>query len=314
MGYLRSLRENWDDRDWWTTNVRGFLLKHSLGRYYDLMREDGFEMMQADWDHLVILDACRYDLFERVNQVPGDLRKVRSEAASTEEFLSQYFAGQRLHDTVYVTANPQEQLHLDEGVFHTISRVWLDGWDADRGTVTPEVMASRCIEAADEYPNKRIIAHFMQPHIPFLGPTASEFDTEGELTPARTQALGDGPVGEFDSVWMELRRKEVSERSVWRAYRENLELVLEAVEQVIAEVDGKIVITSDHGNLINDRLCPFPIRESGHHSGLYVPELIDVPWLEIEGSRREIRSDTPELNDEIEADVAGRLRRLGYIE
>ena len=80
--------------------------------------------MDADWDVLLILDACRFDLFSDVIDIPGDLRRVHSLGSSTEEFLRANFANETLHDTVYVTANPQERMHLPENVFHETVRVW----------------------------------------------------------------------------------------------------------------------------------------------------------------------------------------------
>lgn len=45
---------------------------------------------ERDWDCLVILDACRYDYFEKVYEdyLSGDLRKVLSSGSCTEEWLN----------------------------------------------------------------------------------------------------------------------------------------------------------------------------------------------------------------------------------
>jgi len=34
----------------------------------------GIEVMAADWDTLVVLDACRYDLFTEINDIEGEPR------------------------------------------------------------------------------------------------------------------------------------------------------------------------------------------------------------------------------------------------
>jgi hypothetical protein len=61
------------------------------------------------------------------------------------------------------------------------------------------------------------------------------------------------------------------------AYKENLRHVLKNVEDLLEIINGKTVITSDHGNLIGDRLSPIPVRGYGHPSGLRAPELVKDP-------------------------------------
>jgi len=56
---------------------------------------------------------------------------------------------------------------------------------------------------------------------------------------------------------------------VRNAYRENLELVLNYVKQLVAEIpSGKIIITADHGEWLGE-------------DGRYGHALMEVPWLEI---------------------------------
>ena len=49
---------------------------------------------------------------------------------------------------------------------------------------------------------------------------------------------------------------------------------------LIESLDGKTVVTSDHGNLFGRRLWPIPLQKYGHPPGLRFPELIEVPWHE----------------------------------
>lgn len=62
--------------------------------------------MQADWDTLVILDACRYDMFEEINETEGELEHRYSRGSCTPDFIRENFPEGEFHDTVYVTANP----------------------------------------------------------------------------------------------------------------------------------------------------------------------------------------------------------------
>lgn len=59
-----------------------------------------------DWDILIILDACRYDVFEKVHgtYLDGELKKVRSEGSETREWLKKTWVDK--YDLSYYSANP----------------------------------------------------------------------------------------------------------------------------------------------------------------------------------------------------------------
>lgn len=288
-----------------------FILQELNRMYYQRLysqthNEEGTDIFETDWDSLVILDACRYDLFERVADLPGETTAVRSKGSATKEFLEANFDGKRLHDTVYVTASPMLHRHRDEidVEFHETINVWQDeGWDEQYRTVLPETMAEATLDAADRFPNKRILAHFLQPHYPFLGETGEEhFDLD-----------------RLDFQWEDVATGEldIPDEVIERAYEETLEAALPSIERLLAELRGKTVITADHGQMFGERLFPVPIREYGHPVGLYSEELVRVPWHVSEnGPRREITAEDPSRETEEAEDALAkdRLRELGYLE
>ncbi|WP_135822875.1 alkaline phosphatase family protein [Halostella litorea] len=269
---------------------------------------DGVDVVAEDWDTLLLLDACRYDMFRRIHALPGRLEARESKGSHTSEFLAANFGGRTLRDTVYVTASPQLYRRRDEldVEFHDVVNVWREaGWDEDHGTVRPETMAEHVRRAVEEYPQKRIIGHFLQPHYPFL-------DADDRLNARR---FGDDE-GAAD-VWGELMRGrlDATGEEVWRAYVRNLTAVLPVIEELLAELDGRTVVTADHGNMVGERASPVPIREWGHPPGVYTDQLVRVPWLVYEhGPRREITEGTAEGAADAVADdvVEDRLRQLGY--
>lgn len=271
-------------------------------------QSDGIAVMDEDWDNLLILDACRYDMFERVNELPGTLRCRVSKGSESRQFMRRNFAGRTFHGTVYVTANPHAE-RLSDKTFHFIDKVYADHWDDDAGVVRPEVVVETAREAADAYPQKRLIVHFMQPHAPYLGPHGRTVEHNVTQDPSE----------EVRAVWANIRYglTDTTIADVRRAYVENLELVLEHVAALRDALDGKIVVTADHGELLGDRLRPIPVRGYGHPPGLRVPALVRVPWLELPSeSRREIRSAPPQST---EADLdrttlERRLADLGYLD
>ncbi|PTD94343.1 hypothetical protein C9439_03355 [archaeon SCG-AAA382B04] len=79
------------------------------------------------------------------------------------------------------------------------------------------------------------------------------------------------PRNPFEEAW----RKDDS-GEIKKHYRHNLEIVLESVENLVREVDGKIIITADHGEGFGrDDLW-------GHPRGKNYDFLRTVPWLVIE--------------------------------
>lgn len=324
LGYvLREIARHGTDAQWW----RKRFLTHVVSRYYAAFgTHDATPVVAEDWDNLVILDACRYDLFTEVLEdypLPGTLSARTTMESGTPGFLAANFGGETFHETVYVTANPYVDTDLDRSQFHAVDSVWRDGWDADLETVRPETMAARTIDAAEAYPDKRIIAHFLQPHAPFIGETRLG---ERETLAIRQVALGDFGARRRDRTPFErLGAGELSREEVWRAYRDNLEVAFPAVEELLESLSGRTAVTADHGNALGEFAKPFPIRLYGHPLGILIPALTEVPWLVADnGERKAIRATAPTKSTDDRAGLNGettpksestdRLRALGYVE
>lgn len=269
----------------------------------------GTPVAEKDWDTLLILDACRFDMFKEENDLPGTLSKETSLGSTSLEFLNENFGSGTFHDIVYVSANPFTS-QLAEETFHDTIPVY-NQWDDDLQTVPPDTVTTAVREAHDEYPNKRIIAHYMQPHYPFIGPKGQKIEHRGYSPDSDSELIETG------NVWRQLQfgTLNATREEVLAAYRENLRIVMENIEPLLDEITGKVVITADHGNLIGERMWPIPVRVYGHPKGSYAPGLIEVPWFELPfSSRRSITSDPPVQNEQRQNDeeVEDRLRALGY--
>ncbi|CCQ37657.1 AlkP-core domain protein [Natronomonas moolapensis 8.8.11] len=284
----------------------------------------GTRVMDEKWDTLVVLDACRYDMFaDRAEAFAGRLdADCRLESrislgSTSEEFLECNFANGTFHDTVYVNTNPYlPRLGLDDGTFHAVVDL-LSAWDDDRQTVHPETVVEAALDARDRFPNKRLIVHFMQPHYPFIGEVGRRIDARGWWADASAADPGsDGGAVDGDSVWQRLRNgDDLDIELVWRAYRENLDVALDHAETLLADLPGRTVLSADHGNLVGERFRPIPSRRKyGHPYGVYLPELVRVPWFVVESTDRPaIRADPPiEQRSPSETDVTDRLEALGY--
>lgn len=314
VGYVvREIKRHGGDRTWW----RKRFLSNVIARYYARRERDVTPIMEKDWDTLIVLDACRYDLFVDVldeHPLPGTLSKRESLETGTPGFLAENFGDETYHDTVYVSGNPYVSMDLDREQFHAVDEVWRDGWDDDQGTVLPETMRDRTRMATERYPNKRIISHFLQPHAPFVG--------EERLPGQETFAIRDQVLGEEDATrklrtpFERLDAGEFTREEVWQAYRSNLERAFPAVKDLLGELEGLTAITSDHGNALGERARPFPVRVYGHPLGIYIPALTEVPWFTHQnGLRRTVVAEPPESTDtEVDDASIERLRQLGYVE
>jgi len=261
-------------------------------------------------DTLILLDACRFDDFESTNQLQGEFRSRISRRADSYEFISRNFVGKRLIDTVYDTSNPHVSL-LRGNEFHAVITDPMDQWDSEVGCVRPQSVTAAAKDAHQQYPDKRIIVHYMQPHDPPLGPT-------GRLLREKYQI--DGPMGESSSMGdnrvMELVAKGVVPVPMARkAYRETLAMVLEEVRSLAAMLNGKVVISADHGEHFGE--VPYrllgPLYE--HYGNPRTVELCKVPWFicDTGGTRRTIVSEASNQESVMSRKkVQDQLSALGY--
>jgi hypothetical protein len=283
---------------------RRALARHLLRHYYTRggrrrYNPHGIDLFAEDWDNMLVLDACRYDVFAEEADLDGRLESRVSRGSMTREWVRANFADRRLLDLVYVTANGNYAHVKDEidATVHEEVPLWHDEHRTgpDDTITRPEVVAEAAREYAASHPHKRLLVHFVQPHTPYLGSTGERFDPR--------VPLGDIP-----------RRYDVSDEVIERAYRENLSLVLEEVTDLLDDLPGKTVVTADHGELLGERLAPLPVRDYGHPDGIYRPELVTVPWLvSTNGDRKRITREAPTGRTDVDrADVEEHLRDLGY--
>jgi hypothetical protein len=167
----------------------------------------------------------------------------------------------------------------------------------------------------------------MPPHYPARGSRAdkmrdklrAEFDIEfRQIRRMRgdEQVLRDSNPSEVvANLQHAVKKSYISFDEAKEAYVENLELVLDQVDKLLAELEGKTVVTGDHGELIGEKVIyrPSPTK-IGHHKEIYVPELRVVPWLAVESDERpEIITEQPVENDMVSDEIVNqKLRSLGY--
>lgn len=229
---------------------------------------DEIRVMEEEWDYLIILDACRYDYFEGLNFYEGALEKRISLGSNTCEWVENNFTSY-YDDVAYISGNPwvsvtwmEEQLE-NGAPFPYIDRVWDYGYDMDLYTVPPEKITEAALRGVKKFPGYRMIIHYLQPHYPFI----NYFDDMEKIVKLSKR--------EGKEIWDLLIDGTIDSEVVQVAYAKNLELILQAIWDLIKRLKGRIVISSDHGN------CFGEYGIYGHPGGKHVKPLVEVPWFRL---------------------------------
>lgn len=271
---------------------------------------------EEDWDYLIVLDACRYDVFKEVYEdyLSGVLSKRESPACRTPDWFKAEFDNKKFDDIVYVSSNPHINSRAEsKGIkasenFHDVIDVWMTGWDDDKMTVPPEEVKKAAEEASSKYPDKRLIIHFIQPHYPYLDRRIEGLDwVKGDRSAdipflkkifRKTEEVILGDVlsntisrtnswrirnllntrcldGQDEKVWRELH----TDMEEWRRlYEDNVRRGLKQVEDLVKELDGKVVVTADHGEALGEEDVYV------HPPNTDIAALREVPWLKVENN------------------------------
>jgi hypothetical protein len=267
------------------------------------LRDSGTPIYDRDWDLLIVVDACRLDLMREVAPAYDYIDHVgafRSLDSMTLRWMQKNFVSayaDEMAETAYVCGNPFSKDMLDAADFLALDEVWEYVWE-EPGTVPPRAITDRTITAARERDPDRLVAHYMQPHCPFI----SRPDlTQGK----RLDKFGNQ---EWDDVWQKLRAGKLTRDEVWTGYRENLELALDDVELLLENIDAEnVVITSDHGNALGEWFV------YGHPPSMPMDCLRVVPWIETTAVDRGTHEPTTERETDGETDREEQLAALGYV-
>ncbi|MDB2276453.1 hypothetical protein PM022_18355 [Halorubrum ezzemoulense] len=284
---LSEIRDNFTSLNWWQRRVFVPYVLGTLSRYHP--RYPGYDeathVMEEEWDTLIILDACRADFFEEVadlDRFDTYERKV-SLGSHSSEWTRRNFQGKKFNDTVYVSANPHTSLEAGDS-FHKIVELWETDFDEELGVVPPEAVKKAAIKAHEEYNDKRLIIHFMQPHGPFIGGENKYSYKRGE---------------EYQST-----------TKYWDDYRENLEYCLPFAMDLATQIPGETVITADHGQIFSQGFKRI-LGLYSHPHRLRLPGLVRVPWATIHGENRRITAES--ITESQGEQIDERLKQLGYL-
>jgi len=185
-----------------------------------------------------------------------------------------------------------------------------DEWDESLNTIPPEAVVEAAINMNRQYPNKRIIAHMMQPHAPYIGPTGKELYKRYKFGLFNHSVKKNS---DFDipnvSIPQAMQDGSIKQHELRQAYEENVQIALRHAECLIEKLGGKSVITADHGELLGERVL---LKKRYSHGRFHTPELRVVPWLIVDADeRRNITSGSPKSFENLDRRET-HLEALGY--
>lgn len=256
----------------------------------------GENVYDREWDVLIVLDACRWDLMEEVMDEYKFLtenQKFNSVASTSSEWLEKTFNHkEETQKTSYISGNLFTEQELNPREFNHLDEVWGDTWNDEKGTILPDSLTDRAIEHHRNENPTRMVVHYMQPHHPFVSDMVGEGMSQSDETST--------------SPWNLLRCGKLNRDQVWKRYTENLRYVLNDVEILLENIDSEnVVITADHGNLLGE----FGLY--GHIGHTPVSPVKEVPWIETKAENLE--THTPEIFSEETGKIHEKLEDLGYV-
>lgn len=282
-------------------------------------RPFGTNIFDRDWDLLLVMDACRVDAMREVApeyDFIDNVDAIWSVGSSSHEWITQTFHqrhADKINNTAHISTNPfAPRTFVDGRTPPYKSRVDFGSfaWDpvsveqfayfeqisldktSYSGTLPPNVLTDRVIDVGRDREYDRTVAHYFQPHVPFL---------------SRPDDPTEEPIFAIEKPYHEYERGEMTYEELWDAYLENLRVGLDSVGVLLENFDAeKVVITADHGQLIGE------FGLTGHPPGIPHPALKRVPWVETSAS--DDRTYEPDSErSELDTDTEQRLKNLGYI-
>lgn len=304
-----------------TAQLEAYRRRHSIARQKPLIHE----LVDTDEFVLVMLDACRHDFFSEAYQdyLSGELTEVWASGRWTAQYCSRTWTEE--YDLVYVNSMPvfsDFYFELRDMDFRPsehikdLTHIWESEWDASLGTTPAKEITNEALRRANADGPTRIVAHYAQPHVPYVGEkTIGSWSTDeaalGEDAELR-EVLAQDRKRPTQVVLDKIYNGEVSDSELKEAYRSNLEYVLAEVERLVHRVDCPVVITGDHGEHLGE-------------GGRYLHEedstvVRRVPWFVVSPDELGTASNETDPSNShksksysgSEEELEERLRNLGY--
>jgi len=306
---------------------RGYFESYRRLSSIDRQQKLVHEFTDQDEFALIILDACRYDEFSKMYEgyLDGELQRVWASGRWTAEYVERTWT--QSHNLTYINSAPvisdlyfedRGSAYRPEEHISNLANVWQTHWEPDLETVPAEAVTAVALDEIQDGPT-RLVAHYMQPHVPYIGEIRLEEvgDTELQIESAASHELDADTIldhenkSTYDLLEL-LENDQISDGKLKTVYRSNLEYVFENVIQLVRRLDCPVIITADHGEHLGEK-------------GKYLHEedstlIRQVPWFTVSEDEIGTQSDQPfnyqgdvEPATDVTKDIEDRLESLGYV-
>lgn len=267
----------------------------AYSRLLERVRDPGRVIWSADWDLCLVVDACRWDLWQAVAPTlgwPAD-SSAWSVGSASPEWYGQTFHPDHLprDETIgVVSANPfagkpASRRHewlacatpVDQHDFAVVDYVYEDVWgyEPPQGgyidVTPPGEVTDRAYDAWTNHDLDRLVVHYMQPHIPFRS-RPDWFGVRDDL-----DRFGEARHENGVDPWLRARDGDLPMDAFWEAYKDNLRWVLKDINRLRTAINGQLLVTSDHGNAMGEWAL------WSHPTGIHIRALRQVPWITVDG-------------------------------
>lgn len=305
----------------------------------------GTNIFDRDWDLLIILDTCRVDALRSLSKSISWLDQVgrmRSVGSMSAEWILNTFTKEyrkEISRTAFVSGNiwshrifnqrfhdhdrhdydnlhrgyPKWQPVTADAFAHyeTVSAVEnQDDQIHPENEAIPHILTDRAIAVGRKTDVDRMIVHYTLPHLTFI---ADAIDwSPGGLSQTELMAGPDAirDLNPEEKSYDAARRGDVTHKTVYESYLQNLRLGIEYVEILLQNIIAETaVITADHGEAFGEK------GVWGHPYGFPFAPVKTVPWAETTATDErtyESRYD-PLKRSPTEHESAEFLKRMGYL-
>lgn len=278
------------------------------------------EIADAKWDILIVLDACRFDVFKELypSYFEGNLSKRKSRGSHTTEWAVNTFTDK--YPFTYISSNPYingKNVPIEKYNFNWTStkhfKKVIDAWDTDWDSKYNTVLPKDLVKIAKKHlSEKKLVLHFIQPHTPYINEDFIKNSKYSSHTGAEEAVGRKNPKIKIPSfikpalrpLWkkfpmtlqikvqylfgfgkLNILKKAYCNGDLLEMrnhYKKSLEITLKEIANFIKEVpkDKKIVITADHGECFGEDSL------ISHPPFSKNPILRNVPWFETKGKSK----------------------------
>lgn len=288
----------------------------------------GTNVLDLDWDVLIILDTCRVDALQSVAEeyyFIDDIEQIWSVGGHSGEWMAHTFDREYeevLSNMAYLSANPHTKSVLEHDMnaedkhikrlsrygkwdlvspseFGRIEHIWKhkitgeeNPYDHIDGYTPPRYVTDRGITVSRNHDFDRIILHYIQPHRPYLADALANCRDPHD----------------YEKEPWEYMRKTGDRETVFKSYLDESRFVLDDVEKLLNNIDAETVaISADHGEAFGE----YNVFE--HHAGSLHPYIRRVPWVTTEATDSQTHRPRLDSITTSERSAEELLKQLGYM-